>query len=77
MLLVDPTLLSFSLISFLTSLYFSLLPKTSVAAFVRPSLAFGSIRMTSSYVSVTKSISYKEFFQSDIHFNEFFQAKKQ
>jgi len=31
--------------------------------------------MTSSYVSVTKSISRKEFFQSDIQFNEFFQAK--
>lgn len=57
MLLNEPTLVSFNRIIFTTSLYFSLWVNTSVPAFVRPSFALTSIRITSPLFCVTKSIS--------------------
>ena len=56
MLLNEPTLVSFNRIIFTTSLYFSLWVNTSVPAFVRPSFALTSIRITSPLFYVTKSI---------------------
>ena len=56
MLLNEPTLVSFNRIIFTTSLYFSLWVNTSVPAFVRPSFALTSIRITSPLFCVTKSI---------------------
>ena len=61
MLLNEPTLVSFNRIIFTTSLYFSLWVNTSVPAFVRPSFALTSIRITSPLFCVTKSIFILKF----------------